>query len=71
MAEDKIHGSLATITMKPAANVSQDLIAEAVNEILGRYAVKQARGDSIAWLFLGMCGVKSGLKQRSSIICIK
>ncbi len=40
VAEDKIHGSLATITVKPAPNVSRDRIADAVDEILGRYTVK-------------------------------
>ena len=40
VAEDKIHGSLATITVKPAPNVSRDRIADVVDEILGRYTVK-------------------------------
>lgn len=40
VAEDKIHGSLATITVKSATNVSRDRIADAVDEILGRYTVK-------------------------------
>ena len=40
VSEDKIHGSLATITVKPATNVSKNRIADAVNEILGRYTVK-------------------------------
>ena len=40
VSEDKIHGSLATITVKPAPNISKDRIADAVNEILGRYTVK-------------------------------
>jgi len=40
VAEDKIHGSLATIIVKPAPNVSRDRIADTVNEILGRYTVK-------------------------------
>jgi len=40
VSEDKIQGSLETIIVKPATNVSEDRIAEAVNEILGRYTVK-------------------------------
>jgi fatty-acyl-CoA synthase len=40
VAEDKIHGSLATITVEPGDNVSRDRIVDAVNEILGRYTVK-------------------------------
>jgi fatty-acyl-CoA synthase len=40
VSEDKIHGSLATITVKPAPNISNDRIADGVNEILGRYTVK-------------------------------
>ncbi|MGO9123107.1 MAG: acyl-CoA synthetase [Desulfomonilaceae bacterium] len=40
VSEDKIHGSLAMITVKPAPNISNDRIADGVNEILGRYTVK-------------------------------
>jgi hypothetical protein len=40
VSEDKIHGSLSTIIAKPANNVSENRIADAVNEILGRYTVK-------------------------------
>ncbi len=40
VCEDKIHGSLATITVKPASNASKDQIANAVSYILGRYTVK-------------------------------
>jgi fatty-acyl-CoA synthase len=40
VSEDKIHGSLATIIVKPAPNISKDRIADAVSEILGRYTVK-------------------------------
>ncbi|MEE8414660.1 MAG: acyl-CoA synthetase [Desulfobacterales bacterium] len=40
VAEDKIHGSLATITIKPARQVSKDKIKEEVKEILARYTIK-------------------------------
>jgi len=40
VAEDKIHGSLATLTIKPARQVPKDKIKEEVTEILARYTVK-------------------------------
>lgn len=40
VAEDKVYGSLATLTIKSAANVSKSLIEDKVNKILGRYTVR-------------------------------
>ncbi len=40
VAEDKVHGSLATITITPAAGVSEETIREKVAEILARYTVR-------------------------------
>jgi fatty-acyl-CoA synthase len=40
VAEDKVHGSLATLSIKPAANVSKSMITDKVNEVLGRYTVR-------------------------------
>ncbi|MCP4753398.1 MAG: acyl-CoA synthetase [Proteobacteria bacterium] len=39
-SEDKIHGSLTTISVKPAPNASQDEIKEKVAEKLARYTIK-------------------------------
>jgi fatty-acyl-CoA synthase len=38
--EDKVHGSLATITVTPASGVSQQTIQEKVAEILAHYTVR-------------------------------
>ncbi len=40
VAEDKIHGSLATLTIKSAPQVPKDKINEEVTKILGCYTVK-------------------------------
>ncbi|MFQ5484970.1 MAG: acyl-CoA synthetase [Desulfobacterales bacterium] len=40
VGEDKIHGSLATLAIKPASRVSEDQIKEKVTEILARYTIK-------------------------------
>ncbi len=40
VGEDKVHGSLATITVKAAAGASTKQIQQRVNEILARYTVK-------------------------------
>ena len=40
VAEDKVHGSLATITITPAAGVSEETIRGKVAEILARYTVR-------------------------------
>lgn len=40
VAEDKVHGSLATLTIKAAPQVSSEKIKEKVKEILTRYTVK-------------------------------
>ena len=40
VAEDKIHGSLATLTIQPASQVSKDKIKEKVTEILARYTIQ-------------------------------
>jgi fatty-acyl-CoA synthase len=40
VAEDKVHGSIATITVKVGPNTSNDMIAEKVKEILAPYTVK-------------------------------
>ena len=40
VSEDKIHGSLAAITIQAASGVSQDQIKEKVDELLARYTVK-------------------------------
>ncbi len=40
VSEDKVHGSLATVIVRPATNVSKNRIADVVNEILGRYTVR-------------------------------
>ncbi len=40
VTEDKVYGSLATLSIKPADNVSSNLISDKVNEVLGRYTVK-------------------------------
>jgi fatty-acyl-CoA synthase len=42
VGEDKVHGSLATIKVKAAANVSKDEIARKVSELLALYTVKYA-----------------------------
>ena len=38
--EDKVHGSMATLSIKAAPGVSQEKINDKVNEILARYTVK-------------------------------
>jgi hypothetical protein len=38
--EDKVHGSLAVIIIKPAPQVSTKEIEEKVNQVLTRYTVK-------------------------------
>jgi fatty-acyl-CoA synthase len=40
VAEDKIHGSLATLTIKSASGISEKEIKDRVNEILARYTVQ-------------------------------
>ena len=40
VAEDKIHGSLATIRVRPAAGVSGEEIEKRVDEILARYTIR-------------------------------
>ena len=40
VAEDKIHGSMATLIIKPARQIPKDKIKEQVTEILARYTVK-------------------------------
>ncbi len=40
MNEDKIHGSIAEITIKAAQGVSADGIKQKVEDILARYTVK-------------------------------
>jgi fatty-acyl-CoA synthase len=40
VAEDKVYGSLATLSIKPAAKIPKSLITDKVNEILGRYTVR-------------------------------
>ncbi|UCF82752.1 MAG: AMP-binding protein, partial [Desulfobacteraceae bacterium] len=40
VAEDKVHGSLATLTIKPASGISEKEIKDRVNEILARYTVQ-------------------------------
>jgi fatty-acyl-CoA synthase len=40
VSEDKVHGSLATITLKAASQTSEDQIKEKVDEILARFTVK-------------------------------
>lgn len=40
VGEDKVHGSLATIIIKPAPNISKDKITREVSELLARYTVK-------------------------------
>ena len=40
VAEDKVHGSLATIRVKPAAGVSKKQIEDKVEEILARYTIR-------------------------------
>jgi fatty-acyl-CoA synthase len=40
VTEDKVHGSLATLSIKPAAGASKKLIEDKVNEVLGRYTVR-------------------------------
>ena len=40
VAEDKIHGSLATITVKPAAGIDENQIENRIREVLARYTVK-------------------------------
>ena len=40
VAEDKVHGSLATITITPAAGVSEETIRGKVDKILARYTVR-------------------------------
>ncbi len=40
VGEDKLHGSLATVTVKPAAGVSREAIEAKVDDILSRYTVR-------------------------------
>ncbi|MEW6264541.1 MAG: acyl-CoA synthetase [Thermodesulfobacteriota bacterium] len=40
VAEDKIHGTLATITVKPAAGVDAETIQKKVPEVLAKYTVR-------------------------------
>ena len=40
VSEDKVHGSLAAITIKAAARVSEEQIKDKVDEILARFTVK-------------------------------
>jgi len=40
VAEDKVHGSLATITITPAVGVSEETIRGKVDKILARYTVR-------------------------------
>jgi fatty-acyl-CoA synthase len=40
VSEDKIHGAMASLTIKPAAGVSNDKIEKKVADILARYTVK-------------------------------
>jgi fatty-acyl-CoA synthase len=40
VSEDKVHGSLAVISIKAAAQVSEDQIKDKVDEILARFTVK-------------------------------
>lgn len=40
VAEDKVHGSLATLTIKSASGISEKEIKDRVNEILARYTVQ-------------------------------
>ena len=40
VAEDKIHGSLATITVKPAAGIDEDQIENRIHQALASYTVK-------------------------------
>jgi fatty-acyl-CoA synthase len=40
VSEDKVHGSLATITIRAASQISEDQIKEKVDEILARFTVK-------------------------------
>jgi len=40
VGEDKIHGSLATITIQPSPNVSEDEIKKKVDDLLGNYTVR-------------------------------
>jgi fatty-acyl-CoA synthase len=39
VGEDKVHGLLATITIRPAPGLSEDVIRNKVKDLLGRYAV--------------------------------
>ena len=38
--EDKVHGSLAVITVKPASNASAEEIKDRVDNILTRYTIR-------------------------------
>jgi fatty-acyl-CoA synthase len=40
VTEDKVHGSLAIITVKPASKVSAQEVKKRVDDILARYTVK-------------------------------
>ena len=40
VGEDKVHGSLATITIKPSSNASADEIKKKVDGLLGSYTVR-------------------------------
>jgi fatty-acyl-CoA synthase len=40
VGEDKVHGSLATVIVRPATRVSPDVIEKRVSDILGRHTVK-------------------------------
>ena len=40
VGEDKIHGSMVTLSIKPATGVSPEEINDKINEILARYTVK-------------------------------
>jgi fatty-acyl-CoA synthase len=40
VAEDKVHGSMATINIKAAPQVSDDIVKDRVKKILARYTIK-------------------------------
>ncbi len=48
VGEDKVHGSLATITVKAAAGASPEQIQKQVSEILARYTVKYQLNLNVA-----------------------
>jgi len=39
VGEDKIHGLLVTITIRPAPGVSEETITKKVKDLVGRYVV--------------------------------